>query len=143
MFTKVSKEVLKKLIINYDKEFNPPISKQVDDFDNFISKILKFSSNIVLYEKKKVIGFVIFYNNMPDIGGFISLIYVSKEYRRMGYATKLINKVEKNLLLRDIHVLKLHVLKDNTNAIKLYSDLGFNIEMDLGYKLEMQKHLRK
>lgn len=143
MYTKVSKEALKKLIINYDKEFNPPISEQVDDFENFISKIMKFSSNIVLYEKKKVIGFVIFYNNMPDIGGFITLIHVTKEYRRMGYASELIKKVEKNLILREIRVLKLHVLKDNINAIKLYSDLGFNFEIDLGHKLEMQKYIGK
>lgn len=141
MYTKVSKEKLKKIITEYDTEFCPPISKQVDDYDKFISKLLNFSTNIILYNNKKLTGFVIFYNNLPEAGGFISLIYVSKEYRGMGYATELIKKVETNLLLNDIYTLRLHVFKDNINAIKLYKSLGFNVELEIGNKIEMVKKL--
>jgi diamine N-acetyltransferase len=56
-------------------------------------------------------------------------IEISKEYRGKGVAKKasilLIDYVFSNLPIRKIY---LHVFEDNTRAIKLYEELGFEIE---------------
>ncbi|MBE6152138.1 MAG: ribosomal-protein-alanine N-acetyltransferase [Firmicutes bacterium] len=87
-----------------DKPINSPFSKDVIYVENDL--IIGYLSYSIIYDKAEI-------NN----------IYVLKEYRNKGYASKLLEylidvcKVCENITLE--------VRKDNINAIKLYKKYGF------------------
>ncbi len=56
----------------------------------------------------------------------LNSMYVQKEYRKLGIGKKLITNTLNDLKRRDIEIVNLSVVTDNTNAIYLYKSLGFS-----------------
>lgn len=115
------------LVLNYAVEFNMNDIKMVYDelgIEFTIKQVYLWSQ----YFKKLVTTY------QSQNGLYISNICVATEYRNKGVATGLINYL---INQNKDKPLFLHVLKNNTNSIRLYEHLGFNI-MDLvdGYSSE-------
>ena len=84
---------------------------------------------LVIEENKKLIGYMhaTFFKNIYRKGGYVGDIFVLKEFRRKGIATKLINKFIKILKNRRYKMISLSVNIKNKKAVRLYKKLGFNI----------------
>ena len=84
---------------------------------------------LVVEENKKLIGYMhaTFFKNIYRKGGYVGDLFVLREFRRKGIATKLINKFIKALKNRGYKMISLSVNIKNKKAIILYKKLGFNI----------------
>ncbi len=65
--------------------------------------------------------------NATDKSTFIYDFFVSGEYRGLGYGTKAISALEKQLQQVGVNQIKLRVAYQNTRAFKLYQEVGFVI----------------
>lgn len=66
-----------------------------------------------------------FFPHMPHFKwALISNLYVSRKYRRQGFATALLQKIIADICTKD-RGLYLLVSQDNTQAISVYLNLGF------------------
>ncbi len=103
--------------------------------DNVIKKefnnAIKSRKHLILFaiEDKKIVGYLhgTFFSNPYRKGGYIEDIFVIKEFRRKGFAKKMINEFIKILKNKGYKKIHLSVNTKNTNAIKLYKKLGFEI----------------
>lgn len=66
---------------------------------------------------------------------------VDKEHRKLGIGTRLLKTGEKYAIKNNIHQIRLHVEKSNTNAIGLYQRLGYKIANEEGSRCLMEKML--
>ena len=112
------------------------ISYEGKHYDDFLS--LGWSKNQIINQinKKTNLSFGAFYNetlvsfilgdlfNIEKISEYeILLIYVSKNFRKKGLGTKLLNKIEKNnTRLKKIY---LEVSKNNSEGISFYTKMKF------------------
>ena len=118
------------------------MQKMLDDVDNMQGKIL------VAEKDGEIIGFVqgviIEHNkgddkiydlsHLPGKEGWIGLLYVKPEYRGHKIGQKLLDKIKDYFTNSRCTSIRLLVLADNTNAIKVYQKNGFiphDIEMIL------------
>ncbi|KUI97496.1 GNAT family N-acetyltransferase [Vibrio sp. MEBiC08052] len=62
-----------------------------------------------------------------DKSTFIYDFFVSDEYRGLGYGTKVIGALEKQLQQVGVNQIKLRVAYQNKRALKLYQEVGFVI----------------
>ncbi len=80
-----------------------------------------------LYINEKLAGFIfgdiIKYKNVIDYE--ILLIYISKEKRKLGYATKLNKKVQLALKKKNLNKIYLEVAMNNKKAINFYLKNGY------------------
>jgi len=84
---------------------------------NFKPEVLK-----IITKSEKAIGCISFLEETESY--FLSLIEISPEYQNQGIGTKLINDLISEARIANRPV-KLHVLKINERAQKLYKKLGF------------------
>lgn len=68
--------------------------------------------------------------------GYISKLYVSKEARGHGLGTRLLQKVEEDLVQKGCEFLKLSVFTANDKAKQLYQSLGYD-----DYRVDMLKQV--
>ena len=130
-------------MINYQQlsndansHFNNLISREGENYKNFLN--MGWSLNQIMNElnKDNNLSFGAFYNkslvsfiignlfNIEKIAEYeILLIYVSKQFRKKGLGTQLINKIkENNSRLKKIY---LEVSKNNSEGIAFYSKMQF------------------
>ena len=116
--------------------FTNLISNEGKNYDDFLS--LGWSKNQIINQinKKTNLSFGVFYNktlvsfilgdlfNIEKISEYeILLIYVSKNFRKKGIGTELLNKIEKNnTRLKKIY---LEVSKNNSEGILFYTKMKF------------------
>lgn len=84
----------------------------------------------LIEESGNVVGFLIgntFISAYNDIG-YIDDLFILRNYRRKGFASKLINKFIKILKKKKIKLIRLGVNPKNKIAIKLYNKIGFKIK---------------
>lgn len=76
-------------------------------------------------------------------GGFLYLddLSVSEKYRGFGIGSSLIRCAEEYAGAVSVPMLRLHVEKSNTSAIKLYERLGFRVQSVDGSRYLMYKEL--
>ena len=119
-----------------DNFFNNLISDEGKYYDDFLS--LGWSKDQIINQinKKTNLAFGAFYNeilvsfilgdlfNIEKISEYeILLIYVCKDFRKKGYGTKLLNKIEEhNTRLKKIY---LEVSKNNSEGISFYKKMKF------------------
>lgn len=120
------------------------MQRMLDDVENMQGKIFVAEKN------DKVIGFiqgVIIEHNkgddeiydlshLPGKEGWIGLLYVKPEYRGQKIGQKLIDKIKEYFANVKCTSVRLLVLADNKNAIKVYQKNGF-----VPHDLEMVLHL--
>lgn len=110
-----------------DKEFPQSLSDRVN-IENYAEKLIN-NANIVYVEDKEnnIIGSVIFYcNDNKTYKGFVTYVYVDKDYRGMGIAKNLLKNAELVMLNNGMMSCTLNTHKGNNKAIKLYKSLGYN-----------------
>lgn len=96
----------------------------------YLSKDFKF---YVLRVQNKTVGFIVYKKIDPQTGN-INLIGVRKDYRKHGYAEKLLSFACEDLFKDGCKKIKLFTRTSNTGAIKLYTKLGFiETERENGY----------
>src|SRR3989344_6230593 len=119
-----------------EKDYSKIVGKKMPHpKDNLLRKefldILKDKKILLLVveENKKLIGYMhtTFFKNIYRKGGYVGDLFVLREFRRKGIATKLINKFIKALKNRGYKMISLSVNIKNKKAIKLYKKVGFNI----------------
>ena len=107
--------------INYDKYIN--IGKI-----NGLYQTLLINNNthaFVCEENNKIVGYIYCYVNNESIG-ILDALYIEKEYRGLGIATKLI-ELAINWLKDEklVKLIEISVMDKNKLAKKLYKKLGF------------------
>ena len=119
-----------------DNFFKNLISYEGKHYDDFLS--IGWSKNQIINQinKKTNLAFGAFYNetlvsfilgdlfNIEKISEYeILLIYVCKDFRKKGFGTKLLNKIEENnTSLKKIY---LEVSKNNSEGISFYKKMKF------------------
>lgn len=86
----------------------------------------KFATYIVGLVDDKIVGYAGMWHVINE--GHITNIAVHPDYRRKGYATEIIHKLEEIAQLKEMIGLTLEVRVGNKEALKLYDKLGFKME---------------
>ena len=88
----------------------------------------KYNYGIGVFDKNSILAFV--FGNLISIEKNLEyeilLIYVNEKKRNLGYATKLLSSIVKNLEKKKLNKINLEVSSNNLNAIKLYEKFQFN-----------------
>lgn len=116
----IKKEKCIDFLISIDNEFIPPLSKKID-FDEFYSKIIKNANVRFIYKENKIIGLIVFYNNLNFAQ--ITLVAVDTRSRGQGLAYNLLSSIL-NEIDKPIRII---TWKENKKAIDLYKRVGFEI----------------
>ena len=96
-------------------------------FNDWIKK--KYSNNqgniisIVIREKKWIIGHISY--RIEKNKYHIFHLFIKEEYRQIGLATRLLEKIEKRCFIKKVNYMTTKVLKKNKEAIGLYRKLGY------------------
>ena len=89
--------------------------------------------SIVAKNKDELIGMVsIYWREVADLipgvfEGYIDIIEVKEEYRRLGIATMLIRELKKLTQEKDVYQIRAWSSEDKKVAIKMWRNLGFGI----------------
>lgn len=114
------KDKLLEIIVNEFSDIENPKS--------YVDKILNNAELLVHYGQNNIIGFVAFYaNDNVNKSGYITLVYVDSSCRGNKVAYNLIKNMIGSLKVKSYKDCKLEVKKDNTAAINLYKNLGFEV----------------
>lgn len=116
------------------KYANDLTNEEMNQIENYISenipKELKSYKNIIT--NGNIIGSIL--TKKTKDGYLLDEIYIEKKYRKKGIGTSIINDFIKDCN-EDIY---LWVYKDNTNAIKLYKNIGFTINDETNNRYYMK-----
>ena len=101
----------------------------IKDIVNLSEKIAKRAIVISARKEDKVVGFIAYYRN-DDVNriAYITLIVVHPKFRENGIGKVLLQSAIKDCLNKDYKIIRLEVDNANYNAIKLYQNIGFQIE---------------
>ncbi len=123
-------------------DFGFALDKKVN-IEDFSKKILSLGHCFGYFSNGLIVGIVGGYcNNLESSEGYISIVGISKKYRRCGIAQKLINRFEEYTKEYHIKIIRIHT--SNTNALELYKKLGFILEKkSLNFENNTQYHLFK
>lgn len=126
MINKLEKEEIKKILLEFDTCFVPPISSRDIDLDLYSKKLYNNATFILKKDKEKNIGFVSMYvNDKKSKIAYLIFLAVHENYRKLGLGKELIDKAEKTALDNGMKKMKLEVKKLNINAIKFYERNGY------------------
>lgn len=109
-------------------------------FGNFVQELLPYDSdldiefhlenikencqNFIVEENGVQIGFFILWFMEEYL--LINALFIKEEYRRKGYATKILDYIKKDLFSKQkADEILLHVYKENKKAVSLYIKYGF------------------
>ena len=98
----------------YKKIFN--VSKNFNEIANYI-KIYEHNNQIIGF-----IDYSILYERAE-----LNYIYISDDYKKMGYATLLMKYMLDDLKSNNVSSITLEVNVNNNSALKLYQKMGFDI----------------
>ena len=117
------------LVYNDDEDFQEfkDIGWSKKQIDSQLNKINNYSLGI--YHNNKLITFILgdLIYIEKDSEYEILLLYVKKSRRREGFASKLLNHLEKQKKFLNLKKIYLEVSKNNNNAINLYKKSKFNL----------------
>lgn len=140
-------EDYRKLRKECDKEYSKIIKQKFSLSEKIIQKIF---DDIISSRKKKFCYFVIekdnpvgyitgsIHNNNGEDYGYVDDLFISKEYRKKGFASKLIKTFIYSLKENRVKKLTLGVHVKNKKAYSLYKKLGF-----IPTHFEMEKKLKE
>ncbi len=101
----------------------------VGNLNNYIDKIKNKAELIAHIVEGVCVGFIAFYaNDEAKENAFITMVMIRSDMRGRKIAGSLLTAVLENLKSRGFKFCNLEVRTNNTNAIKLYENLGFKIK---------------
>lgn len=123
------------LLIQDERKYDNTIDEKFVVKDYFIHMI--HNQNILLLYKKenKPIGYI--FAKKKDAKYLLDGLYIDKNYRKKGIATKLINEIIKEIYLLGDYEIFINVLKENKVAVNLYKNIGFIVEQEDKLKFYM------
>lgn len=80
-------------------------------------------------EQGYLVGIIAYYMNQPPLC-YLTHASTVAEYRRQGIATKMLERLEKETIMRGFSLLKLEVHKENAPALNTYLKFGFHISYE-------------
>jgi len=120
-----------------------PLNKTIDIyFEYFKAELNKKNSSVFIAIDKKPIGIIIATYFVPlriskfTRKGYVSNLYIKKNYRYKGIGKKLLNISLKWLKENNVKYISLEIHLKNKNALKFYRDLGFK-----DYTLKLAKKI--
>lgn len=116
--TELLKEYKKHSIFDYAKDLDDAERKKINDY---IDNNFQLGNYNIIMAEKKIVGA---YSVLEADDVLLEEIYIEKEYRNQGIATKVIGE-----LLKTYPSLSLWVYKNN-QAFNLYKSLGFVVEKE-------------
>ena len=130
-----------------ERKFNKklmPVNKAKRYYKEYLKNDLtnRWRAIFVFIKNKEIVGIVVgkIFKTLKVTGyercGFISNVYVKKEYRRKGIAKKLIKEIIGWFKKKGATKISLELYKDNIAAIKLYHKFGFK-----DYTIKMKKKI--
>ena len=123
---------LEQILTGYLEEL-PHFLEKIDSLESYAQKVLKYGYVYILKAEEKTKGFIIFYaNDLIEKKAYVSLIAVSKEFRRQNVGTGLLAICEEVSKENGMQGIRLEVDKDNFGGQKFYESLGFCIGKEIG-----------
>ena len=111
---------------NNKNDFHPALDKRVD-IKEYSKKIFDKSITFEAWLDKILIGIVaVYYNDFQNHVGFITYVNVCKKYTGLGLASELLKMCVRYAKQNNFKEIKLEVHKNNSPAIHLYKNSGFN-----------------
>lgn len=115
-----------RLLNNIDRNmfsvFNQKISvANLTALENSIDKFLEYGNIVGIIINKELVAMLNLYcNNYDTKEAYICNVYVLNEYRRNGFAKKMLNYAYSICENNEFEKIMLHVAEDNVKAINLY-----------------------
>ena len=111
------------------RDFNSHYYTERDNIailDELSYKYYKNAHITVAYYNDIPAGYIAYYRNDDKTKiAYISMLVIAREYRNNGVGHKLIDYVINDCLINNYRFIRLEVNKNNSNAIKFYSSIGF------------------
>jgi ribosomal protein S18 acetylase RimI-like enzyme len=98
--------------------------------------IVGFVQGIVDTHEKQVMHNL---GHHEGIDGWIGLLIVDTNYRKLGIGKRLIVTMKKYFVEKNCKTMRLKVMSDNTEAVRVYEKLGFEPK-DIEMVLELHQH---
>lgn len=101
----------------------------------FATKLHAHAEFCLCRDDRELVGLIAFYANGQGADfAYISLVYVSPDYRKKGLFSRMLSIVEEHVREKSFSEIRVEVLKSNDNAIKCYLNDGFEVVEDRGNK---------
>lgn len=118
------KEGISELLHRLNHEYNGELIRT--DIDEYVTKIIKRASIIVISKTEQILGFIAYYDNDPEKeAGFLTMLAIDPFFRKLGYGKRLLEMSIANLRQSGFKTFTLEVLQSNEGSVKLYTATGF------------------
>lgn len=116
-----------------------PTQKNIKKIKKWFRKKIRSKGLIIAEHKEDLIGYILFYKSEFPLEkdysvGYISDIFVKKQYRSLGIGVKLIKKAQKALKRKKCDTAALSVIYLNRKAIEFYKKRGYKKRFAVMYK---------
>ena len=123
----------KKEELKYSETLNP-IDDNKEDYFRYLQKDLKYINRgiFIAIIDEKIVGMILaqYFKPLPislyKKKGYISNLFIKKEFRKKGIGKKLVETVIDWLKRNKTEHVTLEIHKDNKSALELYHKMGFN-----------------
>ncbi|WIV12035.1 GNAT family N-acetyltransferase [Proteiniborus sp. MB09-C3] len=117
---------IRKIVHNFDKVFDPPLSERVIDLNTYAEKLYKNAIVFAAIEKNDFIGFIAFYANDKDNNvAYLTQIGVKDKSQNRDVGKSLLDLCIKTSETNNMKAIKLEVFNQNVIAIEFYKKYGF------------------
>lgn len=128
-YTKISSSKEIQECLSSFGDYYERVKKRLENVDEFVAKLALYGIVVSSSENGFINGVICFYaNNMTDYCGYISIIWVKKEYQKKGIGKQLLDYSLSEMKKRGMKTVVLEVEKENKNAISFYMNNGFAIK---------------
>lgn len=129
-------------VIECDLNLKCSILDNYHKIDDYINKLVGYTTRISISENDQTVGAIFFYsNNQKDLIAYISMIAVHTDYRGKGIGDELLNFAMTNCKRKGFQLCRLEVNKKNAKALALYKKNGFSILSESENVYLMQKKI--
>lgn len=130
------------LICFLNKYNNPKSGIVIQNAEEYVDKLLRFSTIITYYSEGTLLAFISYYkNNYDDKIGFLTMILVDEPLQGKGIGEMLLMNSIADLKMQNFEYYFLEVLKSNRKAIKMYEKYGFEYNEDRNNSILMRLKL--
>ena len=120
---------IRKILIYFDKVFNPRISERIKDLEKYSLKLYKNAIVMIAKKSDEAIGFFALYaNDYKSKIAYLTQIAILPEYQGCGIGKLLLDECIKNAVNRGMDKIRLEVLDTNIQAISFYQRNAFILE---------------
>lgn len=121
---------------------NTPISHDVNIVE-YTHKVFTHATLFIAQENDAIIGLCIVYiNDLMSRQAYVTYLYVDENFRNKSIGKTLLQTAIEFSCNHKFDTIALEVRKDNSNAIRLYSKLGFITYKETERSYMMQKYIQ-